>query len=66
MNPLTPFTYYRRHKGQALLLIGVVALVTLGVHTMIGMLDSGWEYIFYSFNYLTRMSRISAEDDLSA
>ena len=64
-NPLSPFTYYIRHKGQALLLIGVVALVTLGVHTMIGMLDSGWEYIFYSFNYLTRLSRVSDEDDLS-
>jgi ABC-type lipoprotein release transport system permease subunit len=66
VNPLSPLTYYRRHKRQALLLIGVVALVTLGVHTMIGVLDSGWEYALYSFHYLTRLSRVSAEDDLSA
>jgi len=31
MNPLSPLTYYRRHKRQTLLLVGLVSLMTLGV-----------------------------------
>jgi ABC-type lipoprotein release transport system permease subunit len=38
MDPLSPFTYYRRHKRQTLLLVSLVALVTLGVYVMVGML----------------------------
>jgi ABC-type lipoprotein release transport system permease subunit len=38
MNPLSPFTYYRRHKRHTLLLVTLVALVTLGVYLMVGML----------------------------
>ncbi len=38
MNPLSPFTYYRRHKRQALLQMSLVALVTLGVCLMVGTL----------------------------
>jgi len=38
MNPLSPFTYYRRHKHQALLMVGLVTLVTLGIYVMVGML----------------------------
>ena len=38
MNPLSPFTYHRRHKRQTLLLVSLVALVTLGVCVMAGML----------------------------
>lgn len=37
MNPLSPFTYYRRHKRQTLLLVSLVALVTLGIYVMVGM-----------------------------
>lgn len=28
MHPLSPLTYYRRHKRQTLLLMGLVALMT--------------------------------------
>lgn len=64
MNPLSPFTYYRRHKRQSLLLVGVVALVTLGVHMMVSVTDSLVEYAYYSYHYLTRLSQVSAEGEL--
>jgi ABC-type lipoprotein release transport system permease subunit len=38
MNPLSPLTYYRRHKRQTLLMMSLVSLVTLGVCIMVGML----------------------------
>jgi ABC-type lipoprotein release transport system permease subunit len=67
MNPLSPFTYYRRHKGAALLLIGLVASLTLGLYSMAHILNTGIDNAHYPFHYLTRMSRISAagETDLS-
>ena len=40
MNPLSPLTYYRRHRWQALLLTGLISLVTLGVCIMVRVLDS--------------------------
>jgi ABC-type lipoprotein release transport system permease subunit len=60
MNPLSPFTYYRRHKRAALLLIGLVASLTLGLYSMAHILNTGIENAYYPHHYLTRMSRISA------
>jgi hypothetical protein len=40
MNPLSPLTYYLRHKRQTLLLVGLVSLMTLGVFAMVRLLDS--------------------------
>jgi ABC-type lipoprotein release transport system permease subunit len=37
MNPLSPITYYIRHKGNTLLLVGLIALVTTGIEVMVGM-----------------------------
>jgi ABC-type lipoprotein release transport system permease subunit len=37
MNPLSPFTYYLRHKRQTLLQVSLVALVTLGICLLVGM-----------------------------
>jgi hypothetical protein len=37
MNPLSPITYYIRHKGNTLLLVGLIALVTAGIEVMAGM-----------------------------
>jgi ABC-type lipoprotein release transport system permease subunit len=34
MNPLSPLTYYRRHKGRAALLLGLIILVTAGLYLM--------------------------------
>jgi len=60
MNPLSPLTYYRRHKRQTLLLMGLIALMTLGVCTMVRLLDSLPEGIYAAGNYLTRVSLVSA------
>ena len=40
MNPLSPLTYYFRHKRQTLLQVGLIALVTLGICLLVGM--SSW------------------------
>ena len=40
MNPLSPTTYYRRHKRSALLLLFLIALSTLGLFIMVSVLDS--------------------------
>jgi len=64
VNPLSPVTYYRRHKHSALLLIGVVALLTLGVYMMVSVTDSILEGVYYSQHYLTRLSQVSAEGGL--
>jgi hypothetical protein len=58
MNPLSPFTYYRRHKRQTLLLLGLISLVTLGIYVMVGMLDSVLETAYTTANYLNRFSRV--------
>jgi ABC-type antimicrobial peptide transport system permease subunit len=58
LNPLTPFTYYLRHKGQALLLLVLIGSLTLGVYTMVSLTDVVFETIRHTFHYLTRMSRL--------
>ena len=60
MNPLSPLTYYRRHKRQTLLLVGLVSLMTLGVFAMVRLLDSVPENYQIAGNYLTRVSLVSA------
>ncbi len=40
MNPLSPLTFYRRHKKSALLLLSLVTLTTLGLYVLVGTLDS--------------------------
>ena len=58
LNPLTPFTYYRRHKRAALLLIGLIALVTIGVYALVGVLDSMLADMMADLNHLTKTSLI--------
>jgi ABC-type lipoprotein release transport system permease subunit len=58
MNPLSPLTYYRRHKGQTLLLVGLITLVTLGIYVMGGVLESVLDTAYTTANYLTRFSRV--------
>ncbi len=59
MNPLSPLTYYRRHKRQTLLLLGLIALMTLGVCTMVRLLDSVSESMSTAGNYLSIVSLVS-------
>jgi ABC-type lipoprotein release transport system permease subunit len=60
MNSLSPFTYYRRHKGQALLLLVLIGSLTLGVFLIVGVLSTSARSAIYSSHHLTRMSRILA------
>jgi len=60
MNPLSPFTYYRRHRWNALLLVGIISLATLGVCVMVRLLDAIIEQGETSERYLTRFSVIYA------
>ena len=58
MNPLSPLTYYRRHKRQTLLLMGLITLVTLGIYVMVGVLDSALDTAYTTANYLSRFSKV--------
>jgi ABC-type antimicrobial peptide transport system permease subunit len=60
MNPLSPLTYYRRHKGQALLVLALIGSLTLGVYVLVSLTGVSFGTMRYSFHYLTRMSRLSA------
>ena len=56
MNPLSPFTYHRRHKGSALLLLVLIVLATMALYVMVSVLDSMPTRA--RFHYLTRLSRV--------
>ena len=58
MNPLSPLTYYRRHKGGTALLIVIVALVTLAVGTMVSVLDSFLENMYLDIAYMDSLSTV--------
>jgi len=58
MNPLSPLTYYRRHKRRALLLASLITLVTLGVYIMAGLLDSFLDNMLATVDFLTRYSLV--------
>jgi ABC-type lipoprotein release transport system permease subunit len=60
MNPLSPLTYYRRHKSSATLLVGLIGLATLGICVMVRLLDALAEQAETSERYLTRFSMVSA------
>jgi ABC-type antimicrobial peptide transport system permease subunit len=56
MNPLSPLTYYLRHKRSALLLVALICLATLGLYVMVAVLDSIPARA--QFIYLTKVSRV--------
>ena len=58
MNPLSVLTYTRRHWRQALLMVSLIALVTLGISVMVGLLDSLTENIDLLSGQLTRFSLV--------
>jgi ABC-type lipoprotein release transport system permease subunit len=68
MKPLSPFTYLRRHKRSALLLIGLVTLATLGICIMVGLLDSITANMDILNGQLTRFSLVhpATSDSLDA
>jgi ABC-type lipoprotein release transport system permease subunit len=58
VNPLSPFTYYRRHKRKTVLLVVLITLVTLGVYVMVGVLDSVLDTAYSTANHLSRFSHV--------
>jgi len=56
MNPLSPLTYYLRHKRSALSQIALISLVTVGLFILVGVLDTipGRANV----SYLTKLSRV--------
>jgi ABC-type antimicrobial peptide transport system permease subunit len=60
MNPLSPLTYYHRHKQQTLLLLVLISLMTLGVSVMVRLPDSLLEHMYYSEGYATRVGLVLA------
>jgi len=57
MNPLSPATYYLRHKRSALLQIALVSLATLGLFILVGVLDT--IPLRANVSYLTKLSRVT-------
>ncbi|MGD2148756.1 MAG: hypothetical protein PVH41_18835, partial [Anaerolineae bacterium] len=55
MNPLSPLTYYRRHKGGALVQIALISLATVGLFILIAVLDT--VPLRAQVSYLTTISR---------
>jgi ABC-type lipoprotein release transport system permease subunit len=66
LNPLSPFTYYRRHKGQALLLVSMIAALTLGVFSMAGVILTSLRNAPHQYAHLTKISRITAGQTLDS
>jgi ABC-type antimicrobial peptide transport system permease subunit len=56
MNPLSPLTYYRRHKKSALLQIALISLATSGIFILVGVLDV--IPLRSDVSYLTKLSRV--------
>jgi putative ABC transport system permease protein/lipoprotein-releasing system permease protein len=64
MNPLSVWTFYRRHKRSALLLMGLITLATLGLYVMVAVLDS-LTLALADVSYLTRVSQVYPNIDMS-
>ncbi len=57
LNPLSPFTYYRRHKRSALLQIALISLATAGLFILVAVLDT--IPLRANVSYLTKLSRVT-------
>ena len=56
MNPLSPLTYYLRHKKSALVQIALISLATVGLFILVAVLDVMPER--GKVSYLNVMSRV--------
>ena len=61
MNPLSPFTYYLRHKRSALLQIALISLATIGLFVLVAVLDT--IPLRANVSYLTKLSRVVPTGD---
>ncbi len=64
-NPLSPFTYYRRHKRRAFTLTALLALTVMGLYLVFGLLQETYITPIYTINrYLSKFSLV--QPDLAA
>jgi ABC-type antimicrobial peptide transport system permease subunit len=64
VNPLSPFIYYRRHKGRALMLTALLALAVMGLYLLVGLMQESYITPNFTVNrYLSRFSLV--EPDLN-
>jgi ABC-type lipoprotein release transport system permease subunit len=62
MNPFSIFTYYRRHKRQTLMLVGLIALSVTGLYLVFSLLQETYITPLFTINrYLSRFSLVQAE-----
>jgi ABC-type antimicrobial peptide transport system permease subunit len=61
MNPLSPLTYYRRHKRSALLQVALISLATVGLFILVGVLDTIPARA--NVSYLTKLSQVTPTTD---
>ncbi len=64
MNPLSSWTYYRRHKAQASILLGLSIMVTIGIYSMVALVWGVFvEPARMSYMALSRFSLVTLEYD---
>jgi ABC-type lipoprotein release transport system permease subunit len=62
VNPLSPFTYYRRHKGRALMLTALLALAVMGLYLLVGLIQESYVTPNYTVNrYLSKFSLVQPD-----
>jgi ABC-type antimicrobial peptide transport system permease subunit len=62
VNPLSPFTYYRRHKRRALMLTALLALAVMGLYLLIGLTQESYVTPEYTINrYLSNFSLVQPD-----
>ena len=62
MNPLSPLTYYLRHKRRALMLVGLLALGVTGLYLLVGLMQESFiAPIYTTSQYLSRFSLVQSD-----
>lgn len=62
MNPLSPLSYYRRHKRRSLMLTALLALAVLGLYIVLGVLLETFITPIYTVNrYLSKFSLVQPD-----
>jgi ABC-type antimicrobial peptide transport system permease subunit len=61
VNPLSPLTYYLRHKRSAIIQIALISLATVGIFVLVAVLDAVPQRA--NVHYLTKLSRVLPSGD---
>jgi ABC-type lipoprotein release transport system permease subunit len=62
MNPLSLFTYYRRHKRRALMLVSLLALAVVGIYLLVGLMQETFVTPSRTINqYLSKFSLVQTD-----